>query len=44
VVHDGALRDGGMVSFARYLSVKDVEDVRSFIVTDYMKTVTRPPK
>jgi hypothetical protein len=43
-VHDGALRDGGMVSFAKYLSVKDVEDVRSFIVTDYMKAGPTPPK
>jgi quinohemoprotein ethanol dehydrogenase len=35
VVHDGALRDGGMASFARYLSVGDVESVRSYLVTDY---------
>lgn len=44
VVHDGALRDAGMVSFAKYLSVKDVEDIRSFIVTDYMKPAPKPPK
>jgi PQQ-dependent dehydrogenase (methanol/ethanol family) len=37
VVHDGAMRDGGMASFARYLNVKDVESVRSFLVTDYAR-------
>jgi hypothetical protein len=42
VVHGGVLRDGGMASFAKYLDLKDVESVRSFLVTDYAKTLPKP--
>jgi PQQ-dependent dehydrogenase (methanol/ethanol family) len=42
VVHDGVLRDGGMASFAKYLDLNDVESVRSYLVTDYAKLVTKP--
>jgi quinohemoprotein ethanol dehydrogenase len=37
VVHDGALHDGGMASFARYLNDKDVESIRAFMVQVYLK-------
>ena len=37
VVHGGALQSGGMASFAKYLSVQDVESIRTFLVRDYMK-------
>jgi mono/diheme cytochrome c family protein len=40
VVHDGALRDGGMASFAKYLDVKDVESIRAFLVRIYPKSLT----
>ncbi len=36
VVHDGALHDGGMASFARYLDDKDVESIRAFLVQVYL--------
>lgn len=38
VVHGGALHDGGMASFAKYLDPKDVESIRTYLVTDFMKT------
>jgi PQQ-dependent dehydrogenase (methanol/ethanol family) len=37
VVHDGAFHDGGMASFARYLSTGDVESVRAFLIGVYLK-------
>ena len=37
VVHDGVLSEGGMSSFAKYLSEKDVESVRAFLVRVYLK-------
>jgi len=38
VVYDGALRDGGMASFAKYLDVKDIESVRAFLIQVYLKS------
>jgi quinohemoprotein ethanol dehydrogenase len=38
VVHDGVLHEGGMSSFAKYLDVKDVESIRTFLIQVYMKT------
>ena len=41
VVHDSALRDGGMASFARYLDVKDMEPVRAFLIQVYLRPSSR---
>ena len=38
VVHDGALHDGGMASFAKYLNITDVENIRAFLIRVFMKT------
>ena len=32
IVHDGALKDRGMAPFARFLSDRDVEDLRAFLL------------
>lgn len=32
VVHDGALKDRGMIGFSKFLSPKDVEDLRAYVV------------
>jgi quinohemoprotein ethanol dehydrogenase len=33
VVIDGALKSRGMVSFAKYMSPKDAEDIRAYLIT-----------
>ncbi len=38
VVLDGALKSQGMVSFARYLTPKQVEDLRAYIISEARKT------
>jgi len=31
IVHDGALKDNGMVGFAKWMSPEDVEAVRGYV-------------
>ena len=33
VVHDGALKERGMIGFSKYLSTQDVEDLRAYVVS-----------
>ncbi len=37
VVLDGALKQNGMASFARYLNAQDAEDIRAYILTEAAK-------
>lgn len=32
IVHDGALKDNGMVSFASIFSAKEIEDIRAYVI------------
>ena len=31
-MHDGALKDNGMVSFASILSAAEIEDIRAYVI------------
>ena len=37
VVHDGALRPRGMANFSQWLSERDVEDIRAYLLTEARK-------
>ena len=38
VVIDGAKKANGMASFARFMSPKDAEDVRAYVLTEARKS------
>lgn len=42
VVIDGASASRGMASFARFLSPKDAEDIRAYVLTEARKAATTP--
>ena len=31
MVHDGVLKDRGMIGFSAYLSAEDIEDIRGYV-------------
>ncbi len=44
VVHGGALKDNGMISFAPYLSTQQVESVRGYVLGQAKKTAAEGQK
>ena len=43
VVIDGASASHGMASFARFLTPKDAEDARAFVIDEAKKAAAAPP-
>ena len=42
VVHDGALKDHGMISFAPWLSAAQVEDIRAYVLSEAARLAKEP--
>jgi quinohemoprotein ethanol dehydrogenase len=42
VVHEGALKDRGMISFAPWLSKEQVEDVRAYVLSEAARLAKEP--